>query len=68
MHKITGKIQDRDGEAKDVDLEDLFCRSGKRFEMGIGLSVIKSEVIDFKPVNFNCPSRISYLRIFVFVM
>ena len=44
-------IKDRDGEAKDIDLNDLFCRSGKRFEAGLGLSMIKSEVIDFKPVS-----------------
>ena len=44
------KLKDRDEVGDDIDLNDLFCRSNRRFEAGLGLSAIRSDVIKFKPV------------------
>ena len=35
----------------DYDLDDLFCRSGRRFEMGMGLNAIRSDIFNMKPVS-----------------
>ena len=42
---------DSDG---DYDLNDLFCKSGRRYEMGLGLNSISSDVFNLKPVGQNC--------------
>ena len=40
----------------DYDLNDLFCKSGRRYEMGLGLNSIESDVFNLKPVSnrTNC--------------
>ena len=35
----------------DYDLNDLFCKSGRRYEMGLGLNSISSDVFNLKPVS-----------------
>ena len=35
----------------DYDLKDLFCKSGRRYEMGLGLNSISSDIFNLKPVG-----------------
>ena len=35
----------------DFDLKDLFCKSGRRYEMGMGLNSIRADIFDMKPVS-----------------
>ena len=37
----------------DYDLNDLFCKSGRRYEMGLGLNSISSDVFNLKPVSLH---------------
>ena len=41
----------RDEWNDEMGLRELLCTSGRRFESGIGLSAIRADVIDFKPVS-----------------
>ena len=48
---FEGHKAKRDDWNEEVELKDLFCTSGRRFELGLGLNAIRADVIMFKPVS-----------------
>lgn len=48
---FEGHKAKRDDWNDEIELKDLFCTSGRRFEIGLGLNAIRADVITFKPVS-----------------
>ena len=58
MELFDGRKAVRMDSNGDYDLNDLFCKSGRRYEMGLGLNSIGSDVFNLKPVRYRISSHV----------